>query len=489
MVRGFLGGIFWGGLASVVAIGVASQMAPLPAVIKPQTETGQTQTQVQDPASGQTVQGGSQADQAVDTASASDAPSGDDVDTAVLADTDSAPVPATADVQNGLQAPDEGGEDVTVSSTGDTPPVTGQITIPVAPEGDAPDVPQVQEELSIATVPAQPVAPEIEDDGLTTGNTDTGNTDPTNAEVGSTEDFVTFETPVTEEIVTGETPELVPETQEDEVSLLQPIGTLIEEDTGFISKRLPSITDDSTETTQVDPEDVPDLPTQDVAPITAFAADFINPDNKPLMSIVLIDDPQQAIGPDALASFPYPITYAIDTLSPNAAERMRLFRDRGLEVMAMLDLPQGAAASDVEVALAAHLAALPESVAVLEGLGDGLQSSREISDQVTGILLQTGHGLVLFPKGLNTAQKLASREGVPAASVFRDFDGKGQNAGAIRRFLDQAAFKSGQVGSVVMVGRLRAETVSALLLWGLQDRASTVALSPISAVLTQNADQ
>ena len=34
-----------------------------------------------------------------------------------------------------------------------------------------------------------------------------------------------------------------------------------------------------------------------------------------------------------------------------------------------------------------------------------------------------------------------------------------------------------------MVGRLRGETVSALLLWGLQDRAGSVALAPVSAIL------
>jgi polysaccharide deacetylase 2 family uncharacterized protein YibQ len=93
----------------------------------------------------------------------------------------------------------------------------------------------------------------------------------------------------------------------------------------------------------------------------------------------------------------------------------------------------------------------------------------------------------MFPQGLNTAQKLIAREGVPSASVFRDFDANGQDARAIRRFLDQAAFRAGQEeGGVIMVGRLRAETISALLLWGLQDRASSVALAPVSAVLRAN---
>ncbi len=55
----------------------------------------------------------------------------------------------------------------------------------------------------------------------------------------------------------------------------------------------------------------------------------------------------------------------------------------------------------------------------------------------------------------------------------------------IRRFLDQAAFKAGQEGAVIMLGRLRPDTISALLLWGLQDRANSVALVPVSAVLTR----
>ncbi|MFC6759564.1 divergent polysaccharide deacetylase family protein [Sulfitobacter porphyrae] len=54
----------------------------------------------------------------------------------------------------------------------------------------------------------------------------------------------------------------------------------------------------------------------------------------------------------------------------------------------------------------------------------------------------------------------------------------------IRRFLDQAAFKAGQEGAVIMLG-LRPDTISALLLWGLQDRANSVALVPVSAVLTR----
>lgn len=154
----------------------------------------------------------------------------------------------------------------------------------------------------------------------------------------------------------------------------------------------------------------------------------------------------------------------------------------------MIDLPEGAEPSDAETTLGAILPQLSDVVGVLEGAGGGLQGSREVGDQVTAILAQTGHGLVTQDKGLNTMPKLARKEGVPATPIFRDFDSKGQNAVVIRRFLDQAAFKAGQEGAVIMLGRLRPDTISALLLWGLQDRAGQVALAPVSAVLKRDTE-
>jgi polysaccharide deacetylase 2 family uncharacterized protein YibQ len=219
-------------------------------------------------------------------------------------------------------------------------------------------------------------------------------------------------------------------------------------------------------------------------PLERFAAPFDNPGDKPLMSIVLIDDGASPISLEALADFPYPISYAIDADWSGAARAAGEYRAAGLEVLAMADLPPGAEAADTEVAMQATLDAVPEAVAVMEGTGTGLQDSRAATEQLVPILQESGHGLLLFPEGLDTARKLIAREGVPAVSIFRDIDAEGQNAAAIRRFLDQAAFKARQeAGGVVVVGRLRAETVSALLLWGLQDRANSVALAPVSAVL------
>jgi len=86
---------------------------------------------------------------------------------------------------------------------------------------------------------------------------------------------------------------------------------------------------------------------------------------------------------------------------------------------------------------------------------------------------------VLFPPG----GWIWAKNGVPSATIFRDFDSSGQNSRAIRRFLDNGALRAGSEGGVVMVGRMRPETVNALLLWGLEDRANQIALVPVSQLL------
>ncbi|WP_237279408.1 divergent polysaccharide deacetylase family protein [Sulfitobacter sp. M39] len=259
-----------------------------------------------------------------------------------------------------------------------------------------------------------------------------------------------------------------------------PAAITSERDTGVTINRLPNA--QSGEQTAPEAQATAQRPA-----ITRYGQPFANPDDKPLMSVLLMDvgsDLQGGeVGIAALRSFPYPLSFAVDVSLPDAAERMQTYRNEGFEVLAMVDLPQGAQPSDAETTLAVAFSRMPEVIGVLEGQGAGLQPDRATADQVTAILGQGGYGLVTQDKGLNTMPKLAVKEGVPAAPVFRDFDSKGQTPTVIRRFLDQAAFKAGIEGSVIMMGRMRPETISALLVWGLQDRASQVALAPVSAVL------
>jgi uncharacterized protein len=237
----------------------------------------------------------------------------------------------------------------------------------------------------------------------------------------------------------------------------------------------------------------PDTAAEPTIPLRRNALAFDDPQGRPRLAIILIDRGDTVIGSEALQAFPYPLTFAVDAARPDAAEASARYRAAGFEVVALVDLAPDSTPQDAEIAMEASLSAVPDAVAVMEGDATGFQDSRQVSDQVAAILAQRGYGLVMLPNGLNTAQRQAARQGVPSATVFRDFDGAGQDAAAIRRFLDQGAFRAGQQAEglnvegdgngVIMMGRLRPDTISALLLWGLQDRAQRVALAPVSAVL------
>lgn len=223
-------------------------------------------------------------------------------------------------------------------------------------------------------------------------------------------------------------------------------------------------------------------------PFELFAADFENPTAKPLMAVVLMDTGAGFTSVEAglaiLQELRFPISIAVDVRQPDATPRMRAYRNAGFEVLAAVDLPLGATAKDAEMNLSMVLQDAPEALGVLEGVETGVQTTADAGRQVAEILAQTGHGLVTQNRGLNSVQKLAARQGVPSGVVFRDFDSQDQTMIAMRRFLDQAAFRAGQAGGVIMLGRLKEETVRALAVWASQDRASTVALAPVSAVLT-----
>ena len=146
-------------------------------------------------------------------------------------------------------------------------------------------------------------------------------------------------------------------------------------------------------------------------------------------------------------------------------------------------LPPGATASDLEVTLEEHARALPEAVALIDPPSDGVQDDLALSSQTVPILASQGRGLLTWDRGLNTADQVASRAGLRAATLFRHLDDQGEAAPVIRRYLDRAAFKAAQDGQVVVFGTARPETVAALLEWAVEGRAATVALAPLTAVL------
>ncbi|KPA22354.1 Divergent polysaccharide deacetylase [Shimia sp. SK013] len=462
MMRGVLSGFIWGVVVVGGVLAVASLLAPLPATVSPQTEAAAgTEGQTNGEAANAPVAGGVTDADVSDAASADVAePAGEDQP--VLSSTDSAPKPETSEAETSLQAPD-------VSQDGGALAVEGDSPVLPNPQAPSPDAPTQDTELSISVTPPQPQAPvEGESSAFPTGQQDNDGalsvTEP--APTPEAEDV----TPQAEEIAEDGS------SGEEQTSMLKPAGELGESFAQRTSTRLPSVGDEAEDTAQTPGGN-------SSKPIVENAQPFENVGGKPVMSIVLIDE-GKPVNLEALAGFPYPLSIAVSTLDPDVAAKAAQYRSQGMEVLAMIDMPAGAGASDVEVAMQAHLSVSDDFVGIMEGVGDGLQGAKVVSDQVADVALNEGYGLVLFSQGLNTAQKLAAKEGVPSASVFRDFDGKGQTTVVIRRFLDQAAFKAPQESGVVMVGRLREETISALVLWGLQDRAGTVALAPVSVALT-----
>jgi polysaccharide deacetylase 2 family uncharacterized protein YibQ len=162
---------------------------------------------------------------------------------------------------------------------------------------------------------------------------------------------------------------------------------------------------------------------------------------------------------------------------------MQDYRDAGLEVAILTPLPEGATPADVEVAFQSYFASLPQAVAVLDVPGAVLQESRPRAAQVVEILAATGHGLITYEKGLNTGLQVASQGGVPARTIFRNIDNGTHDVAAMKRFLDQAAFKVRQDGSIILIAEARAETMTALAEWSLGTRGAEVTFAPVSAVL------
>jgi len=146
-------------------------------------------------------------------------------------------------------------------------------------------------------------------------------------------------------------------------------------------------------------------------------------------------------------------------------------------------IPKGANAGDLEQSFAKLTETLPEAVALIDTADATFQDNRGLAGEVVTLLAAQGRGVVTFDRGLNAADQVARREGVPSATIFRSLDDDGEDAPLIRRYLDRAAFKAAQEGQVVVIGTARPETIAALMEWAVEGRAASVALAPITAVM------
>lgn len=266
-----------------------------------------------------------------------------------------------------------------------------------------------------------------------------------------------------------------------------PVTPITDRASNVTTDRLPSISggaDAADEGAGGDTAEVASAPPAGLSlAIERNAVSFDNPEGAPLMAILLRDLPEARGDLGDLGSLPFPVSFVVSADQADVAEAVAFYRGAGAEVLVEVALPEGATPTDAEVTLQAQAAKLTDAVGLLMGLG--FQSAGATATQVAEVLSAGGFGLVSVPQGLNTGHKSAVKAGVPAGLVFRELDNDGQSTVVMRRFLDNAAFKARQEAGVIMLGHGRVETVQALIEWSLGNRAKSVALAPISAVLTQ----
>ncbi|MEM1410630.1 MAG: divergent polysaccharide deacetylase family protein [Pseudomonadota bacterium] len=475
MGRGILFGAVWGFIVGGIILGVASLLGEVPGTARPEAAA------LEVPAGSRFDQAGTDEPVAPPTdeppvVASADAPLvtspqapiaptlGGDV-------TASAAVPDTTEDVVALAPPPAGAADSGVNLQTEEAPTEAETTL--APPADIEAGPQVDAE------PAEPlVEPEVAVSEDAVGEEAAPADEPTLEPV----EEAVEEAPVTEEPTAVTEEALKEETAPAERPQASAggFGNLAE---GITVNRPTDGTDDEA------PEEVVEAaPSSDLPAIEAFAQveGWSGPDDRPLLSIIVIDESADASRLPALASFGAPLAFAVAGDAPGASDAMAAYRAAGHEVVLLANIPDGARPGDVEVAMEAQLRAVPEAVAVLDGTFAGFRGNRGVAGQVAEILSETGHGLVTFSQGLNAASQIATQAGVPVGTVFRDLDDQSQGNTVIRRFLDQAAFRAGQDGQAILVARTKGETISALLIWQQQDRASRVNIAPLSALLLAN---
>jgi len=519
MGRGFLAGIFWGGIVGFAMLSVSSLVfgrqelsLPRPEAVPVEVPAGtefdqarpETEPVVPEPEtrpSGEGVAGVVAPDDAVETPPAFD--------------TSSLEVPQpSVDGPAGLGETPEVAEGIDINVTG---PSGGNTDASGAgPVLVAPDVPAPAPETA-TDAPVEATAPEVDDVAviaptivedtapLAPAPEATDAVDAPTPRIFETDSANAPETPEAPEAVDAPEADVAPNTivraDGGESEFFKPVDEIRNMAQNVETDRLPRIGSapeaDETPLPTVRPapsdvvEDVietaPDAPMLDTGDaLTRWASDFTATDDRPWLSLVLVHRGENALAADVVDGLPETVSFAVNAGLPGAARIAADYRAMGREIVMIPSLPVAATPQDVEVALRVNFETIPEAVAVMDNSGDSFQSDRAAVAQVVDVVAASGHGLITFPRGLNTAHQRAERAGVPTGLIFRDIDGANETNEQIRRAMDRAAFRARQNEAVILVGRAEPATLEALAEWVLGNRAASVTLAPISAALTAN---
>ncbi len=504
-MRGMIGGILTGGLVSVLGLGAASVVSELPAGVTPPEAPLVDAPVVDEPVvepvavdeadAPNTPVGAISIDEPLAPAlpegealvEEPDAPQALEPDAqAPRADTDPLDEPDVTSIEGALEAPDAPQSSVVVAQPVD--PVLPN------PQSLAPQTPVNEADLTVSTTPAQPtivIEPEVE--VAVVEDTPEPVADPV---VEAEDTFIVdlganaaVDAPADVEV----TEEALADASEDEV-LASAVSEAVSEeapaprlqlqggDNNLLGDRATGVTIRRPGASDEADESATEAPVEMNA-LADYAVDAGDVGSKPLLSIILIDDGTMSAASAALSGLPFAVTIALDPSTDNVGQLMEAYRAEGFEVVVLAKVPEGAVPSDVEITFESIFSTLTESVGVLDIGNGGLQSDRAVTEQAMEILASQGRGFVTASQGLNMAGRAAEQAGVPSVVIYRDLDNEDQDARVVRRFVDQAAFRARQESGVVLVGRVRPDTISALILWGTANQDDQVAMVPLSAVL------
>ncbi len=477
-VRGFLRGVFWGGVSGIAGLAVVSQLAGSlalqgPFALQEAAGAAQPQKAATDPREVKALQDDWEKIAPIPMPERSSEPP-----IAAAQSPAETPAPVTPDGAAAQTAPDSAS--AAPKAQGDLPITPIQSAPQVVP--DAPSVPAIAgakpqsvvapvvDPVAAAVVPQPPAAPvPAKPQEVASPAVSNGVAVPSSAAIPK-------DAPVKDEVVVPQAPITAPD----------PIGS-------GTDRAVPAVPQALTAGSLL-PKSVADDPVEASAPMALstggalqrYSRSFSNLEQKPLFTILLVDEGGDGVDRAALAAQDLPLTIVIDPAKPEALAQAKIWREGGQEVvLSGAGLPATVSGADYGAALKALADGLPEAVALVDLDGRTFQNDLGLAAEIVPFLAQSGRGLVTLDQGANPADQSAKREGLPHGRIFRKLDVDRETADVVARYLDRAAFKAAQEGRVAVLGHLRPDTISGIMQWAVEGRAASVSLAPVSALLAK----
>lgn len=254
---------------------------------------------------------------------------------------------------------------------------------------------------------------------------------------------------------------------EDAVSVVEPAATLELSGQTLINQ------------TEPDAEDEP-APTVQVGAFEAFSTDFADEGDLPLLSIILLAS--TVTEAQTVASIPAPLTLAVASDNPDAAEIIASYRALGGEVVLLLPTE----GSDIPARLDAILADSDGVIGVLDDPEGSINQDARSLGGIMAKLTETGHAIVTVDGlGLNRATVMAKESSVPATGISHIIDTSHGTIAVVREF-DKVVLQLGDQRSVSVYASATADMLFGLNFWLESQKAQVVTVAPLSASIRRN---